>query len=80
MFNGTIRDNLDPCGQKDDRDLWEALEQANLKDFVGGLAEKLNYNVGEGGDSLRFGISCLCFFWGGWVIINYKHAKTEQQK
>ena len=79
MFNGTIRDNLDPCGQKGDRDLWEALEQANLKDFVGGLAEKLNYNVGEGGDSLRFGISCLCFFWWG-VIINYKHAKTRQQK
>ena len=61
MFEGTIRGNLDPCGQNGDTALWEALEQANMKEFVGGLAEKLNYNVGEGGESLRFGISFVLF-------------------
>ena len=64
LFEGTIRDNLDPCEQNGDTALWEALEQANMKDFVGGLAEKLNYNVGEGGESLRLDLLFYSCFWG----------------
>ena len=53
LFSGTIRDNLDPDGQKADKSLWEAIEQAHLKDFVSELNEKLDDDVGEGGDTLR---------------------------
>lgn len=53
LFGGTLRDNLDPNGEKSDADLWEALEQAHLKDFVNELVEKLEYDVGESGDNLR---------------------------
>ena len=60
LYNGTIRENLDPDGQKSDKDLWDSLEEANLKDFVEGLTEKLEYNVGEGGDNLRF-VTCYPF-------------------
>ena len=62
LYNGTIRENLDPDGQKSDKDLWDSLEEANLKDFVEGLAEKLEYNVGEGGDNLRF-LTCYPFLY-----------------
>lgn len=33
-FIGTIRFNLDPFGEHNDADLWEALERAHLKDFI----------------------------------------------
>ncbi|KAL0272340.1 UNVERIFIED_CONTAM: hypothetical protein PYX00_005353 [Menopon gallinae] len=32
LFNGTIRENLDPSGVSTDEQLWSALEQAHLKD------------------------------------------------
>ena len=60
LYNGTIRENLDPDRQKSDKDLWDSLEEANLKGFVEGLTGKLEYNVGEGGDNLRF-VNCLPF-------------------
>ena len=54
LFGGSIRDNLDPNGHVQDKDLWEALEQAHMKEFVSGLVEKLEHDVGEGGDNLRW--------------------------
>ena len=62
LYNGSIRQNLDPDGQKSDKDLWDSLEEANLKSFVEGLTEKLEYNVGEGGDNLRF-VNCFSYLY-----------------
>ncbi|KAG2373417.1 hypothetical protein C9374_012156 [Naegleria lovaniensis] len=34
LFKGTLRENLDSYGQFSDREIWQALEQVNLKDKV----------------------------------------------
>ena len=30
LFEGTMRENIDPVGEYQDADIWEALEQVNL--------------------------------------------------
>ena len=34
LFTGSLRMNLDPFEEHDDRDLWNALEKSNLKNMV----------------------------------------------
>ncbi|KAF0974630.1 hypothetical protein FDP41_006104 [Naegleria fowleri] len=34
LFKGTLRENLDSYGQFSDREIWQALEQVNLKDKI----------------------------------------------
>ena len=53
IFSGTLRMNLDPFEQYDDKDLWMALEKAHLKSFVQELDKKLLYECSEGGENLR---------------------------
>lgn len=53
MFSGTLKMNLDPFGTCDDKQIWNALEQAHLKDFVEGLDKKLLFECTEGGENLR---------------------------
>ncbi|CDW52941.1 multidrug resistanceprotein k; multidrug resistan ceprotein j; multidrug resistanceprotein b [Trichuris trichiura] len=55
LFFGTIRMNIDPPEEKTDDEIWLALEQANLKPFVSGLPEKLDFEVSEGGENLSVG-------------------------
>ena len=59
LFSGTLRFNLDPFSQFSDSDLWHMLEVAHLKEFVSGLDDKLEYEIMEGGDNLRFAISSV---------------------
>lgn len=56
LFSGTLRRNLDPFDEFPDKDLWEALEEVELKDAVGinvnGLESRVfdrgsNYSVGQ---------------------------------
>ncbi|XP_019851872.1 PREDICTED: multidrug resistance-associated protein 1-like, partial [Amphimedon queenslandica] len=47
--------NLDPFNSHTDDDVWRALETAHLSEFVGGLAEGLEYPVAEGGENLSVG-------------------------
>lgn len=56
IFNGTILDNL-LVAKKDatNEELNNALKLARLYDFVEGLKDKLNTNVGEGGNALSGG-------------------------
>ncbi|KAJ7695169.1 metal resistance protein YCF1 [Mycena rosella] len=62
MFEGTLRENIDPLGQHDDVDIWVALEQAHLKEYIESLAEGLDAPVREGGQSLSSGQrQLLCF-------------------
>ncbi|KAI7828580.1 ATP-binding cassette transporter 1, partial [Gamsiella multidivaricata] len=55
LFAGTIRFNLDPLGTKSDLELWQALEDSYLKDYVSQMEGGLNAMVLEGGDNFSVG-------------------------
>ncbi|CDO77661.1 hypothetical protein BN946_scf184969.g12 [Trametes cinnabarina] len=62
LFEGTIRENIDPTGASSDADIWVALEQTHLKSFVETLPGGLDAAVREGGSSLSSGQrQLLCF-------------------
>ncbi|KAJ4324230.1 ATP-binding cassette glutathione S-conjugate transporter ycf1 [Neodidymelliopsis sp. IMI 364377] len=55
LFEGTVRDNLDPGHVHDDTELWSALEHARLKDHVASMQGKLDARIHEGGSNLSAG-------------------------
>ena len=55
LFSGTLRFNFDPCEDKADDDLWQAIESAHLASFVSILPGGLNYIISEGGSNLSIG-------------------------
>ncbi|KAF8928276.1 hypothetical protein BGZ58_009765 [Dissophora ornata] len=55
LFAGTIRFNLDPLGTKSDLELWQALEDSYLKDYVSQMEGGLNAAVLEQGDNFSVG-------------------------
>ncbi|XP_035029328.1 canalicular multispecific organic anion transporter 1 [Hippoglossus stenolepis] len=55
LFSGSLRMNLDPFDRFSDENIWRVLELSHLTDFVGGLSEKLQYEVTEGGENLSVG-------------------------
>lgn len=55
LFNGTVRENLSMGREYPDLQLWQALEIAQLKDFVAGLDEQLDTQVGRSGVRLSGG-------------------------
>ncbi|KAI0352362.1 metal resistance protein YCF1 [Trametes cingulata] len=62
LFEGTIRENIDPTGASSDAEIWVALEQTRLKSFVETLPGGLDATVREGGSSLSAGQrQLLCF-------------------
>ncbi|TFK18058.1 metal resistance protein YCF1 [Coprinopsis marcescibilis] len=62
LFEGTLRENIDPVGQHSDHDIWWALEQAHLKEDIVQLSGQLDAPVREGGSSLSSGQrQLLCF-------------------
>ncbi|KAK0238750.1 P-loop containing nucleoside triphosphate hydrolase protein [Armillaria nabsnona] len=62
LFEGTLRENIDPVGEHVDADIWVALGQAHLKNYVESLPEGLDAPVREGGSSLSSGQrQLLCF-------------------
>ncbi|SJL03580.1 related to YCF1-Vacuolar ABC transporter responsible for vacuolar sequestration of glutathione-S-conjugates [Armillaria ostoyae] len=62
LFEGTLRENIDPVGEHVDADIWVALGQAHLKTYVESLPEGLDAPVREGGSSLSSGQrQLLCF-------------------
>lgn len=61
---GTLRENIDPVGEHNDADIWDALGQVHLKEFIEGLPDGkgLDEPVREGGSSLSSGQrQLLCF-------------------
>ena len=54
LFCGSLRSNLDPFDEFTDEEIWLAVEQAHLKQFVVNFDEKLQYEISEGGSNLRF--------------------------
>lgn len=42
LFNTSIRNNLDPCEERSDDEIWNALERVNMKHTISNLREALN--------------------------------------
>ncbi|XP_042003812.1 ABC transporter C family member 5-like [Salvia splendens] len=55
LFEGTIRDNLDPLGEHPDQDIWQALDKSQLGDVVRQKEQKLDTPVIENGDNWSVG-------------------------
>ncbi|OAL22550.1 hypothetical protein AYO22_07108 [Fonsecaea multimorphosa] len=55
LFEGTIRDNLDPRHVHDDTELWSVLEHARLKEHVSSMDGQLNAAIHEAGSNLSQG-------------------------
>jgi ABC-type multidrug transport system fused ATPase/permease subunit len=53
LFAGTVRVNLDPFETHTDTEVWKALQQAHLSDFVSELPAGLQTQCTEGGENLR---------------------------
>merc|ERR1712070_410563 len=55
LFEGTIRDNLDPGHVHDDTELWSVLDHARLRDHVASMEGQLDAQLNEGGSNLSQG-------------------------
>ncbi|KAF2858159.1 hypothetical protein K470DRAFT_260080 [Piedraia hortae CBS 480.64] len=55
LFEGTVRDNLDPGNDHEDTELWTALENARLRDYVASLPDGLQSPIHESGSNLSHG-------------------------
>ncbi|KAF9904483.1 hypothetical protein EC991_002643 [Linnemannia zychae] len=56
LFEGTLRENLDPFQRSTDSELWTALERAHLKDFITtSLSGGLSYEVTSHGSNFSIG-------------------------
>ncbi|KAF2457048.1 multidrug resistance-associated protein 1 [Lineolata rhizophorae] len=55
LFEGTVRDNLDPRHVHDDTELWSVLDHARLKQHVSAMPGKLDAAIHEGGSNLSQG-------------------------
>lgn len=55
LFEGTVRDNLDPSHTHEDTDLWSVLELSHLKEHIASMEGKLDAKINEGGSNLSVG-------------------------
>ncbi|EMC96931.1 hypothetical protein BAUCODRAFT_433092 [Baudoinia panamericana UAMH 10762] len=55
LFQGTVRDNLDPGHIHDDTELWSVLDHARLRDHVASMPGQLEAEIHEGGSNLSQG-------------------------
>uniref|UniRef100_A0A803PGG9 ABC-type xenobiotic transporter n=1 Tax=Cannabis sativa TaxID=3483 RepID=A0A803PGG9_CANSA len=55
LFEGTIRNNLDPLEEHSDHDIWQALDKSQLGDIIREKEHKLDTPVLENGDNWSVG-------------------------
>ena len=55
LFSGSLRKNLDVLGTFEEADLWRALEDVQLKEFVGSLGGQLDHELLENGANVSVG-------------------------
>ena len=55
LFSGNLRMNLDPFESYSDDEIWRALRNAHLSNYVGGLKDGLQHKISEGGENLSVG-------------------------
>uniref|UniRef100_A0A1B0BGT0 Multidrug resistance-associated protein lethal(2)03659 n=1 Tax=Glossina palpalis gambiensis TaxID=67801 RepID=A0A1B0BGT0_9MUSC len=55
LFSGTLRYNLDPLDQRQDEDMWKALEDVELRSYVSTLIGGLDCRIYDGGANFSVG-------------------------
>jgi ABC-type multidrug transport system fused ATPase/permease subunit len=55
IFSDSVRFNVDPFNQFSDDEVWAALKDVRMHEYVGSLPNKLQEVVTEGGDSFSVG-------------------------
>ncbi|KAJ2804590.1 hypothetical protein H4R20_002444 [Coemansia guatemalensis] len=55
LFAGTVRENLDPFNSYNDQDIWKALEQTHLADYIRSKDERLEFMVTQSGENFSIG-------------------------
>uniref|UniRef100_A0A663MLG7 Multidrug resistance-associated protein 4 n=1 Tax=Athene cunicularia TaxID=194338 RepID=A0A663MLG7_ATHCN len=55
LFTGTMRKNLDPFNEYTDEELWNALEEVQLKEVVEDLPNKMDMQLAESGSNFSVG-------------------------
>lgn len=55
LFSGTLRFNLDPFSERKDDELWDALDQVELKSIVSAMSGGLDAKVLDGGSNFSVG-------------------------
>lgn len=55
LFQGTIRDNMDPGHVHSDQQLWTALDYAYMKEYVQSMQGKLDASITQGGGNFSAG-------------------------
>ena len=55
LFNGSLRTNLDPFEEYEDKELWNALDEASLKTMVEKLPQQLSEEIKECGANFSVG-------------------------
>lgn len=55
LFPGTVRNNLDPLNHYSDHDIWNALDNVSMKDYISSLNLKLETEIIEWGENFSTG-------------------------
>ncbi|TMW69125.1 hypothetical protein Poli38472_001281 [Pythium oligandrum] len=55
LFKGSMRAYMDPFGEYDDADIWQAFDKIGLKDMISALDGKLNHELSENGENFSVG-------------------------
>ncbi|KAJ1948426.1 hypothetical protein EC988_005180, partial [Linderina pennispora] len=55
LFAGTIRENLDPFSKYSDEEIWCALDNAHLGDFIRSKDQRLEFAVAQNGENFSVG-------------------------